>query len=504
RATALALGARLDVEAVPAVRDALAWSLAELAVPEAAPSARAALRPPATVGDGPTARWTRVFALRALSAAGVTEEAELLVLAADPDPQLQLAALAALARRPASALTSHLLDALRTIASGAASAHVRARAIALLGDRADPHDDRARHALADAAADPSPSVRRAALHARARLDPAAAALALDAALASLDPFDRAAAATAAARLPDDLARPRLSRALDDATPSVRAAAVAALATKRDLPELDAWLARAAADVDLAVAEELAATLTALAPGRGDLARAAFARRPSSQHAEARKALLGAIVACDPEAPDLDATLRSALDDPDLGVRLEAARRLAARGAIVPPFCDADRRRFPRVGVEVPVAFLATRPRLELVTTRGRMVVALAPAIAPVHCWNLCQLAARGALDGLPFHRVVPDFVVQGGDSRGDGYGNLSIWGGNLRAEIDAMPFLAGTVGMPRSAEPDSGGGQFFVTLGPAPHLDGRYTALGRVVQGLAVAELIEIGDRIERVLLLAD
>jgi cyclophilin family peptidyl-prolyl cis-trans isomerase len=122
-----------------------------------------------------------------------------------------------------------------------------------------------------------------------------------------------------------------------------------------------------------------------------------------------------------------------------------------------------------------------------------------PAAAPVHAWNFVQLAASGRYDGTLFHRAVPDFVIQGGSARGDGYDNRSWLGGRLRDEPSPLPFDAGTVGMPKSATADSGGGQFFVTLVPAPHLDGRYTAFGRITAGLAVAESIEVGDRIVRI-----
>ncbi len=148
-------------------------------------------------------------------------------------------------------------------------------------------------------------------------------------------------------------------------------------------------------------------------------------------------------------------------------------------------------------------FLLTRPRIAMRTDKGEFVITLAPALAPVHCWNLVQLARSGKLDGRAFHRVVPDFVVQGGDLRDDGYGNVSWLGGTLRRESNPLPFLAGTVGMPRTAEPDSGGGQLFVTLGPAPWLDGAYTAFGRITSGLSVVERIEVGDRIVSARLIA-
>ena len=87
-----------------------------------------------------------------------------------------------------------------------------------------------------------------------------------------------------------------------------------------------------------------------------------------------------------------------------------------------------------------------------------------------------QLAGQGYFDGLLFHRVVPDFVAQGGDPRGDGWGGP---GYTLRDEINRLRYGRGAVGMALSG-PDTGGSQFFVALAPQPHLDGGYTVFGQV------------------------
>jgi cyclophilin family peptidyl-prolyl cis-trans isomerase len=96
----------------------------------------------------------------------------------------------------------------------------------------------------------------------------------------------------------------------------------------------------------------------------------------------------------------------------------------------------------------------------------------------------------GKCDGLPIHRVVSGFVVQGLDPRGDGWGTGGVF---LRDEIGRTPYLRGTLGMP-NAGPDSGGCQFFLTLEPTPHLDGRYTVFGRVVSGMDVVDSLDVGD----------
>ena len=106
-----------------------------------------------------------------------------------------------------------------------------------------------------------------------------------------------------------------------------------------------------------------------------------------------------------------------------------------------------------------------------------------------------DLARRGYFDGLTFHRVVPGFVVQGGDPRGDGNGGPGF---ALRDEIGERPYGRGVVGMALSGK-DTGGSQLFVTLAPAPHLDGRYTVFGWVASGMDVVDKIRPGDVIEKV-----
>lgn len=134
-----------------------------------------------------------------------------------------------------------------------------------------------------------------------------------------------------------------------------------------------------------------------------------------------------------------------------------------------------------------------RPRRVLLRTeRGEITVELACPEAPLTCLNFLQLASQGFYDGLPFHRVVPDFVVQTGDPRGDGRGGP---GYQIRDEINLLRYDRGAFGM-ALAGPDTGGSQFFITLSPQPHLDGGYTVFGRVVSGLDSLDLILEGDRI--------
>jgi len=135
------------------------------------------------------------------------------------------------------------------------------------------------------------------------------------------------------------------------------------------------------------------------------------------------------------------------------------------------------------------------PRAILYTSRGRIELHLDVIETPLTTASFVGLARRGFYDGLSFHRVVPGFVAQAGDPRGDGNGGP---GYTLRCEIGQTPYGRGVVGMALSGK-DTGGSQFFIALQPAPQLDGGYTAFGRVASGMDVADQLRPGDVIERV-----
>jgi cyclophilin family peptidyl-prolyl cis-trans isomerase len=124
-----------------------------------------------------------------------------------------------------------------------------------------------------------------------------------------------------------------------------------------------------------------------------------------------------------------------------------------------------------------------------------MELTLFVADAPITVHNIVDLAKRGYFDGQRFHRVVPNFVVQGGDPRGDGNGGP---GYAIRDELNRRRYGRGTLGMALSG-PNTGGSQFFVTHSPQPHLDGGYTVFGELIEGGDVLDRIVQGDPIVRV-----
>jgi len=132
-------------------------------------------------------------------------------------------------------------------------------------------------------------------------------------------------------------------------------------------------------------------------------------------------------------------------------------------------------------------------RMTLATSRGPVRIELYPRDAPFTVMSFLRLAeTRKFFDSLTFHRVVPNFVVQGGDPRGDGWGGP---GYTIRSEFAPKNFETGSIGM-ASAGKDTEGSQFFITHSPQPHLDGRYTVFGRVASGQQVVDRLMVGDTI--------
>lgn len=139
---------------------------------------------------------------------------------------------------------------------------------------------------------------------------------------------------------------------------------------------------------------------------------------------------------------------------------------------------------------------AAAPKVSISTNAGVIVLELWPDLAPATVINFVELARSGYYNGKNFHRVVSNFVIQGGCPRGDGYGSLDY---SIRSELpDVYYHQPGIIGM-ASAGLDTEGVQFFITHSPTPHLDGRYTAFGQVIEGMDVVHRIQVGDKINKI-----
>ncbi|MFN7962516.1 MAG: peptidylprolyl isomerase [Thermoanaerobaculia bacterium] len=381
---------------------------------------------------------------------------KLLALLADRRPGVALTALeVADAFLPEPRLEAALLERFR-------SGPLRERELALAALAAS-HAAGAADLAAAAAKASEPTLRARAAEAAAKLGLSALAdeLGRDA-----QPLVRSAALGAQVELAPERAAERLSAGLADADPGVRTTAFGLLAEKPVLPF-----------------EPILQSLRTLA-GSDVVEGQLGAIEALKARAEKEPLERGAVVAA----------LEKLAGEPDFLVRRAAGHALGALGRPEPSAGSVESLRGPDVYAQV--LRQTAQPRtVEVRTNRGSLRVRLDCPAAPLTCLSFLQLAGGGFYDGLLFHRVIPDFVVQGGDPRGDGTGGP---GYTLRNEINPLPFRRGVIGMAH-AGPDTAGSQFFFTLSPQPHLNGGYTSFGEVVSGLEVLDAIVQGDRIETI-----
>ena len=400
----------------------------------------------------------RIQAVRAVAAIGDPRGAEVmrrLIVSPKVDINLQLEAVTALTQLPTPALADLLIDLVTA---------------------------------------QLPAVRSAALQALARAD----AEIFTSAVSGFDPDPhwsvRAALASALATLPRERAQPALANLLGDTDQRVIPAVLDALtrigadnAATEMLARLKVEdpVVRAAAARNLAAlkaANAVPSLLEALKTAQGDGLYVA------------RTATLDALTALDPAAAK--PALAAALTDRDWAVRMRAAENLRR----LDPAADVSSMRpAPPLPADLGSVDALISPQYSpaayIDTNKGTIQFELAVLDAPRTVANFLALARRNYFRGVQIHRVVPDFVVQDGDPRGDGEGGP---GYTIRDEINQRPYLRGTVGMALDWA-DTGGSQFFITHSPQPHLDGRYTVFGQVVSGMDVVDRLTQWDTIERI-----
>jgi len=170
----------------------------------------------------------------------------------------------------------------------------------------------------------------------------------------------------------------------------------------------------------------------------------------------------------------------------LAYPLMAVALVAAKPAPVAPAPTAS-----MVAPAAVAADPANRWTLEL-STGARVVIQLRPDIAPRHVYRIQQLTSQGFYNGLSFHRVIPGFMAQGGDPQGTGQGGSTL--PDLAAEFSDFPHLRGVASMARADSPDSANSQFFIVLAPTFKLDHKYSAFGRVIEGMAAVDGMAVGE----------
>jgi cyclophilin family peptidyl-prolyl cis-trans isomerase len=466
------------------------WAATYVAMRVASPGLRPVLLAAAASNDP----LSRVYAARGLGALKDPGAHEVLArLALDNEDDVAIAAIRAIVAIGEPQGAAAVAPALR-------SASIARQVEALTALATLPEEPSLRSAVLPLVGHADGWMRAAALRALARLDPAGFPLVLS----GLDPDPlwhvRSALAAALAEIADETSVSLLLGMLGDPDPRVLPGVLEALRKARGADAVDT-LQRHLAHADPAARAAAAEGLLALkAKGVLDALVASYRQGLADPDGDARAAVLAAVKDQGGEASR--ALLReAAAQDPARVVRRRAAELLHDLGETAPdpgpepverPALDYREAMSP---YDPPRDRPLYSPRAILHTARGRIELLLDVVETPLTTESFLRLARRGYFDGLDFHRVVPGFVIQGGCPRGDGNGGP---GYSLRCEISQRPYGRGTVGMALSGR-DTGGSQFFIALAPAPHLDGGYTAFGRVASGMEVVDKIRPGDVIESV-----
>ena len=340
------------------------------------------------------------------------------------------------------------------------------------------------------------TMRGAATRAAARIDPDGFLITLSGMDVDQNWIARAALADVLGTLPPEMATGRLKSMLNDTDRRVFPSVLSAL-VKLKAPDLDQIAIAALKDPDFGVRAAAAEAVGNLKTNGGAAAlRDAYKTGDGDANYSARGAALDALVKYG--AAEATPTLRAALADKDWAIRVHAADLLksldpSATDAIsaIRPVPNAPIAPYASANVIGP----PYSPHVYIETSKGTIEIELAVLDAPQTAQNFMALARKGFFNGLQIHRVVPNFVVQDGDPRGDGSGGP---GYTIRDELNDHPYLRGTVGMALDWR-DTGGSQFFITHSPQPHLDAKYTVFGHVVKGMEVVDRLQQLDTIQSV-----
>ncbi len=351
--------------------------------------------------------------------------------------------------------------------------------------------------LLDLLADSNPLVRAAAIASLAQVDRDGFVTTLSALDPDADWRVRAALASVLGTLPPEAGLARLRAMLADADKRVIPPVLESLA-KIAPPDAGAVMIEHLKADDPMVRAAAADALGELKPLEGAPPALADAYTLGQRDPEyaARVSAISALAKFGAAAAT--PVLMTALADREWAVRLRAAALLKE----FDPSSNAESQIRPAPaasGVDFYEAAHVVDPPVStsayIDTDRGTIQIELAVLDAPITVESFVTLARKNFFDGLSFHRVVPDFVVQTGDPRSDGSGGPGF---TIRDELNERPYLRGTVGMALDG-PDTGGSQFFITHSPQPHLDAKYTVFGRVVDGMDVVDALQPGDVIRGV-----
>jgi cyclophilin family peptidyl-prolyl cis-trans isomerase/HEAT repeat protein len=438
---------------------------------------------------GTPGRYTRSFAARGLGAQRDTESAPVLktmLEQAGADVGVAVSALRALAQ------IGHADPIVAVLTAETVDPNLRLEAVAALGRM---KSQAALQNVQDYITDDWPTMRAAAIRATAAIDPEGFPIVLSGMEPDAHWIVREAIADVLATQPAEIAIPRLRSMLDDEDKRVIPSAIGSL-VKLKAPGIEEILLAHVKHGDAGIRSAAARAIGQLKMAAGAAAlRDAFKAAQADAGGDARDAALTALSRYG--MAEAGETVKAALTDRDWALRLKAAALLRE----LDPAAETVQSIRPAPGspiVSYAAAALvapAVSPHVFLETAKGTIEIELTVLDAPQTAQNFIALAQKGYFNGLQVHRVVPNFVVQDGDPRGDGSGGP---GYTIRDELNDRPFVRGTVGMALSG-PDTGGSQFFIMHSPAPHLDAKYTVFGHVVNGMDVVDRIQQLDVIQRV-----
>jgi cyclophilin family peptidyl-prolyl cis-trans isomerase/HEAT repeat protein len=435
--------------------------------------------------------YTPSFAMRGLATlkdARVVPIAQGFATRAAGDIRVRVTAVRALGQIGGTASVDTLLALVRDRAT---PQNLALEAVTALG-RA--HDPKAFDTVLDLTSDKWPTMRAAVVDATAAIDPDRFLFVVPSLSTDRDWSVRAAVAGALANLPPDRVRLALVDMTADPDVRVRIPALTSLA-KVGSPDLTAKLFEALDAPDF-VLRATAARLVGQTKPDGGVPKlvAAYARGQSDATYVARVATLEALRRY--AGPEAIAALHQGLNDKEWPVRARSAELLHELGeAAAEPVRPAPLREPAEYFQSALLLHPQYSPHALIETRRGTIEIEFDVVNAPLTTARIIEMARSGFFNGMKIHRVVPDFVVQLGDPRGDGEGGP---GYSMPDEISPAPYVRGTVGMALDFK-DTGGSQFFVTLSPQPHLDAKYTVFGHVVNGMEFLDQIAQWDVIERI-----
>lgn len=431
----------------------------------------------------------KIFAINGLSRINDTSSAaEVMPHLLSGDPRVQYHASNLMAKFGIREALPYVLQ----LTNANSDPHVRIAAIQALGSL---KDKQSASALMDLLTDPNPNVASEALISYAKQERNDIATFAQMFSSNESIRKRVAAVQAFGTIKGDSSRIALERMTKDLVPQVRAEALDQLFNYGDAELANTYVQAALSDSDympvaIAAGKIAADRLYRFVPQMCELYL-------STSLLENKQSILDVLIELSDSLTDrkcLESVRDSALVHNDLSVRRRGSE-LAVRldRTYVAKFdhftTDLTRERFDEV------YGLKSNPRVKIETVRGTIVLELFPQIAPKTVANYLSLIKKGFYNNRLWHRVVPDFVIQDGCPRGDGFGSP---GYEIRCEYNCLPFERGSLGMATSGK-DTGGSQYFICHSAQPHLDGRYTVFGRVVEGLQIVDQIQLGDSINSV-----